>query len=104
MPDYLIYAAVFALLIFFILYYRRTQIMILQRKRIRKRKGKVNNMNESAKMFVSKLCTVYVIDNEFTGTVKEVNDGALILEDKNGNVQLINLDYVVRIKQKNSDK
>ena len=55
-------------------------------------------MFELAKKFIDKECTIYVLDNQFKGTVKEVTDNAILLE-KNGSVELLNLNFVIRIKE-----
>ncbi len=56
-------------------------------------------MFEIAKRFIEKECTVFLFDgNYFNGVIKEVIDGALLVEKK-GNTEAINLDFVVRIKE-----
>ena len=57
-------------------------------------------MIELAKRFIDKECLVYAFDSNhmFEGTIKEVTDGAILLE-KNGNLEAINLDFVIRIKE-----
>ena len=76
----------------------RNEKMIMQ-KLIKKRKseGKVE-MLELAKRFIEKECIIYTFNNQYTGTIKEVSDGAMLIEN-NGNVEVINLDFVVRIKE-----
>lgn len=60
-------------------------------------------MFELAKRFIGKECTVYSMDNQFKGIVEEVTDNAILLE-KNGSVELLNLNFVVRIKENKSKK
>ena len=56
-------------------------------------------MIELARVLLGKECVVYTFNgNQYTGIVKEVSDGALLLE-KNGNREIINLDYVVRLRE-----
>ena len=56
-------------------------------------------MVEFARAFIGKECIIYLFDdNQHTGIIKEVTDGALLL-DKNGDVQVINLDFVTRIRE-----
>ena len=56
-------------------------------------------MFELAKRFIEKECIIYAFDgNQYTGTIKEVNDGAILIEKK-GNTEAINLNFVVRIKE-----
>lgn len=56
-------------------------------------------MNEFAKRFLDKECLIESHEgDEFDGVIREVNNGALLLE-KDGKVQAINLAYVVRIRE-----
>ncbi|MBR7095434.1 MAG: hypothetical protein IKC73_04370 [Clostridia bacterium] len=57
-------------------------------------------MLELAKRFIGKECLVYSFDSghQFEGVIKEVTDGALLLE-KNGALEAINLEFVIRIRE-----
>lgn len=56
-------------------------------------------MIELAKRFIDKKCVIYSFnDNQITGVIKEVSDGALLI-DKDGNIQAVNLDFIVRIRE-----
>jgi len=58
-----------------------------------------NQMLELAKKFIEKECVIYTFEgNQYSGTVKEVSDGALIVERK-GVTEAINLNFVVRIRE-----
>ena len=51
------------------------------------------------KKFIGKKCIIYSLnDNQITGVIKEVSDGALLIE-KDGNLQAVNLDFIVRIRE-----
>ena len=51
------------------------------------------------KRFVEKECLIYTFNGtQINGTVKEVTDGALLLES-NGTVEAVNLDFIVRIRE-----
>lgn len=57
-------------------------------------------MIELAKRFVGKECLIYSFDSnhQFTGVIKEVTDGAILVE--NGETsEAINLDFVIRIRE-----
>ncbi|MBR2292842.1 MAG: hypothetical protein IKA44_00855 [Clostridia bacterium] len=57
-------------------------------------------MIELAKRFVGKECLIYSFDSnhQFTGVIKEVTDGAILVE--NGEtLEAINLDFVIRIRE-----
>ena len=57
-------------------------------------------MVELAKKFLGKECLISAFDgnHQFDGVIKEVTDGAILLE-KNGTVKAINLDFVIRIRE-----
>ena len=56
-------------------------------------------MLELAKTLLGKECIVYTFNgNQYDGLLKEVSDGALLVE-KNGSCEIINLDYVVRLRE-----
>ena len=56
-------------------------------------------MTELAKKFIGKKCIIYSLnDNQITGVIKEVSDGALLIEN-DGNLQAVNLDFIVRIRE-----
>lgn len=62
-------------------------------------------MVELAKWFIGKECLVYTFDsiNVPQGIIKEVSDGAILIE-KDNNVQIVNLDFVTRIQEYPRDK
>ena len=57
-------------------------------------------MKELAKRFIDKECLISSFDSnhQFEGVIKEVSDSAILVE-KNGTVEAINLDYVIRIRE-----
>lgn len=90
------------LLLFLILFImRRNRQTAVAKKIIKKRKteGK-SKMNELAKRFIDKQCLIYAFDSnfQFEGVIKEVTDGAILVE-KDGKIEAINLDYVIRIRE-----
>ncbi len=62
-------------------------------------------MNELAKKFIGKECLINSFDSnhQFTGIIKEVTDGAILLKN-NGTIEVINLDFVIRIREFPRDK
>ena len=71
------------------------------RKVIKKRKAGGNiEMKELAMKFIDKECLIYAFDSnhQFTGTIKEVSDGAILVEN-GGCTEAINLDFVIRIRE-----
>ena len=56
-------------------------------------------MKELAERFIDKECLIYSFDgHQLEGVIKEVSDGA-ILVDKNGGLEAINLDFIIRIRE-----
>ena len=57
-------------------------------------------MKELAMRFIDKECVISSFDgnHQYEGIIKEVSDGALLLE-KDGKIEAINLDFVIRIRE-----
>jgi len=56
-------------------------------------------MKELAKRFIEKECIIYSFDgHQFEGIIKEVADAAILVE-KNGSLEAINLDLILRIRE-----
>ena len=57
-------------------------------------------MKELAKRFIDKECLITAFDrsHQFEGVIKEVSDSAVLVE-KNGTVEALNLDFVIRIRE-----
>lgn len=65
---------------------------------LRKKKGK-GQMEELAKNFIGKECIIYTFNSQqIAGTVKEVSGGALLM-DNGKETEVINLDFVVRMRE-----
>ena len=57
-------------------------------------------MKALAEKFIGKDCVIYSFDSshQFDGVIKEVTDGAILIE-KDGKLEAINLDFVIRIRE-----
>ncbi len=60
-------------------------------------------MTELAKRMIGKECIVYLMDNQVTGVIQEVNDGAILLSNGK-NTDVLNLAFVMRIREYPVDK
>jgi hypothetical protein len=74
-----------------------------------KRKGKKEReaMEELAKQFIGKECIIYTItqtEGSVQGTIREVGAGGMMIEDAQGQLQAVNLEYVTRIREFPRDK
>lgn len=79
----------------------RNQKTTIARQIIKKRKQEGNTeMKELAKRFIDKECLISSFDSnhQFEGVIREVSDSAILVE-KNGTVEAINLDFVIRIRE-----
>ena len=86
-------------IILFIMYCN--QKAVIARKVIEKRKTEDRTeMIELAKRFIGKECLISAFDSnhQFEGTIKEVTEGAILIE-KDGKLEAINLDFVIRIRE-----
>ena len=57
-------------------------------------------MKELAVRFIDKECVISSFDSnhQYEGIIKEVTDGAILVE-KDGKLEAINLDFVIRIRE-----
>lgn len=98
MPSY--YIPIIMLFVVLFILGRRRKLVIAQKAIKRRKTEEKTKMVELAKKFIGKECIVYSFDNghQFQGIIKEVNDGAILLE-KNNELEVINLEFVLRIRE-----
>lgn len=69
----------------------------------RKKQNKENNeMKELAKRLIGEDCIICTITSEsgsIQGVLKEVEDGGLVIEKATGETEIVNLDFVTRIRE-----
>ena len=86
------------LLLFIVLITQQRERQIVQKQIIKKRKGG-KAMIELAKRMIGKECLVYTFNGtQLTGTVTEI-DGNAILLDNGKEQEIVNLDFVIRIRE-----
>ena len=57
-------------------------------------------MVELAKKFIGKDCIIYTMNSQLNGVITEVaNGGILVEENYNNSLQVVNIDYIVRIRE-----
>ena len=104
---YLILLALFLLVIIpWIMRQRRLAAVrhILNQKKQNKENSE---MKELAKRFIGEECIIYTItsnDGSVQGVIKEIDDGGMVIEKKTGELEIINLDFVTRIRQNGKKK
>ena len=56
-------------------------------------------MNELLEKYIVRECIVYTLgDSQITGTITALKDGWLNIADKLGNEEVLNLEYIVRVR------
>ena len=59
-------------------------------------------MKELAKQFVGKECIIYTVtsnDASIQGVIREIDDGGMVIERNSGEMEIINLDFITRIRE-----
>lgn len=95
------YIWVFIFLLLMLALQRETNKKQIAARRLcqaRRNKKEKQQMVELAKQFIGKECILYTLNNQITGTVLEVSDGAVVLENNNTR-EIVNLDYIIRIRE-----
>ena len=81
---------------------RRRKLAAVRHILNQKKQNKENReMKELAKRFIGEACIIYTItsnDGSVQGVIKEIDDGGMVIE-KTGELEIINLDFVTRIRE-----
>ena len=87
-------------IIIFILFRNQRKAVILRKIIEKKKSGGNAKMKELAQRFIDKECLIYSFDgsHQYEGIIKEVTDGAILVE-KGGKIEMLNLDFVIRIRE-----
>lgn len=81
---------------------RQTAAFVLQVQNRRKQNKEKAAMKELAMQFIGEECIIYTITSSsgsIQGVIKEIDDGGMIIEKESGEREIINLDFVTRIRQ-----
>lgn len=92
------YIAVFLLLFVVLTGQQQEKKAIAVRRLIARRKKGGKTMTEMLDCYVGKECIVYTMNSQVSGVIKEIRDGWLKL-DNGKDVDAINLDFVVRVRE-----
>ena len=100
--TYLILLAVF-LLVIIPWITRRRKLAAVRHILNQKKQNKENReMKELARRFIGEACIIYTItsnDDSVQGVIKEIDDGGMGIEKKTGELEIVNLDFVTRIRE-----
>lgn len=81
---------------------RQTAAVVRQVQNRRKQNKEKAAMKELAMQFIGEECLIYTITSSsgcIQGIIKEIDDGGMIIEKESGEREIINLDFVIRIRQ-----
>ena len=85
------------------LFARRKRAAAVRQFLNRKKQNKERNeMKELAKRFIGEACIIYTItsnEGSIQGIIKEIDDGGLVIEKTTGETEIVNLDFVTRIRE-----
>lgn len=59
-------------------------------------------MKELAKQFIGKDCIIYTVtsnDGCIQGVIREIGDSGMVVERSSGEYEIVNLDFVTRIRE-----
>ena len=98
-------AIMILIVVFTLMSQEKRKNILLARTILRKKNQKETTvMKETAKRFIGERCIVYFIGGtQSVGVIKEVNDTAIVINVK-GTDEILNLDFVARIRQYPKDK
>lgn len=81
---------------------RRTAAAVWQIQNRRKQNKEILVMKELARQFIGEECIIYTItsnDGSLQGVIKEIDDGGMVIERNSGEREIVNLDFVTRIRE-----
>ncbi len=97
MPPYYIPILVMLIVLYIVL--KRNKLIIAKKIVQNQSTEEKIKMVELAKKFIDKECLAYSFDgHQYEGIIKEVSDGAILIE-KNGSMEALNLDFIIRIRE-----
>ncbi len=93
-----VYGAIFILIVCVLVSQRKEEQYISKHIISKKKKEEKTEMVELAKRFVEKECIIYTLNSQMTGVIKEVSEGAILVESASVQ-ECVNLDFVMRIRE-----
>ncbi len=91
------------ILLFIIIFITQRNEKAVIKNIIKKRKTEDTQMYELAQNFIGKECIIYTFNSQFTGIIKQVNEGGILLE-KSETQEAVNFDFIVRIREYPTNK
>lgn len=101
MTDYLWVVAILILFLC-IRQQRRTAAAVWKIQNQKRQNEEILAMKELARQFIGEKCIIYTItsnDSTIQGVIKKIDENGMIIERNSGELEIINLDFVTRIRQ-----
>lgn len=103
------YLVIIAVLIIFFCFRRRRRTAVVAWQILNQRKQNKENvvMKELAKQFIGEECIIYTItsnEGSIQGIIKEIDDGGMVIERNSGEREIVNLDFVTRIRERKTER
>ncbi len=91
---------IFFVLFIILIYQKREEILVVVRKDLREKRGRID-MTSLIERYIGKECLIYTCtsSSQITGTIKSCNEGWLEIENSNGQCDLVNCEYITRIRE-----
>lgn len=88
------------LVLFFVMHHQNRQQKLFMKQLMKARKtGGRKVMKGLAERFIGKECMLYTYNGQLEAVIKEVTDGALLIKRGDNTEEVVNLDFVVRIRE-----
>ena len=91
---------IFFILFVVLMYQKREERLVVIRKHLRAKRGK-KDMTTLIEKYIGKECLIYTCtsSSQITGVIKSCNEGWLEIENINGQFDLVNCEYITRIRE-----
>ena len=95
-----IYLYLIFFLIFMLLNRKRNEDTAINFMKNKKNREELTVMKELAKRFIDEECVISTFNGrQIVGTIKEISENAMTIENKNGDEQVVNLEFVFTIQK-----
>lgn len=86
--------------LFILLHHQSRQKKLFMKQLMKRRKTGGNRvMKELAERFIDKECMIYTYNGQLDAVIKEVTDGGLLIKRLDNTEEVVNLDFVIRIRE-----
>lgn len=94
------YYIIIFLLLLIVIYEQRKKEVMMKRIIQQRKTGEMRKMVTLASKMIGKECLIYAFNQQITGVIEEVTDGAILIRrEKTGEIEVVNLDFVMRIRE-----